>query len=349
MKNRLTRRHFIKTSTLAAGAGMTLSNLLPSVAAIAEDGSNFSAAEPPATVSVQLLDGKPLLLDSGVSFGVPWKQGSVSRTSTFQLSSNGKQLPLQSWPLAFWPDGSLKWSGFATVVPAAVATPMELSAGQSAVSGSVKVTNDARAFTVDTGPLKCIIPVAGSANLFESMTIDGSPIAGVGQLICVLQNGPQTNSEDSPAREKFSSKVKKVFVEQSGPVRAVVRLEGVHKSGTSGREWLPFTVRLYFYSGQTSVRMVHTITFDGDQEKDFVRGLGVQFTVPLREEARNRTVRFVGADGGVWSEPLKPGGGSVAQETGQPFTGRGPFEQNAVWDDFKLAQTNPEGFTIVKR
>jgi hypothetical protein len=80
-----------------------------------------------------------------------------------------------------------------------------------------------------------------------------------------------------------------------------------------------------------------------------VRGLGVQFAVPLREEARNRTVRFIGADGGVWSEPLQPGGGSVAQETGQPFTGRGPFAQNAIWDDFKLSQPNPDGFTIVKR
>ena len=73
----------------------------------------------------------------------------------------------------------------------------------------------------------------------------------------------------------------------------------MHKGAKSGREWLPFTVRLYFYSGQTTVRMVHTIVFDGDQEKDFVRGLGVQFAVPLREEPRNRTVRFAGADGGA--------------------------------------------------
>ena len=99
-------------------------------------------------------------------------------------------------------------------------------------------------------------------------------------LVCILQNGPQTNPEDSPSRERFLSLVKKVTVEQSGPVRAVVKFEGVHKGAKSGREWLPFTVRLYFYSGQTSVRMVHTITFDGDQEKDFVRGLGVQFAVP---------------------------------------------------------------------
>src|SRR5678815_2497392 len=129
----------------------------------------------------------------------------------------------------------------------------------------------------DTGALKCVIPVAGGANLIDSMTVDGRQVTGAGQLVCILQNGPQTNPEDSPSRERFLSQVKKVSVEQSGPVRAVVKFEGFHKGATSGREWLPFTVRLYFYSGQTSVRMVHTITFDGDQEKDFVHGLGVRF------------------------------------------------------------------------
>lgn len=345
MKNPLSRRHFIKASTLAAGASLTLPDLLQSVAA---NEVNLSAVEP-VEVSLQLLDSKPLTIESGVSFGVPWKQGTVPRTSTFQLRSNGQSLPLQTWPLAYWPDGSLKWSGFATVVPAGISTPMKLSVGKSDDSGSVKVTSDASAFTVDTGVLKCVIPVAGGSNLIESMTIAGRQIVGVGQLVCILQNGPQTDPEDSPSREKFVSQVKKVTVEQAGPVRAVLKLEGVHKGATSRREWLPFTVRLYFYSGQTQVRMVHTITFDGDQEKDFVRGLGVQFAVPLREEARNRTVRFVGADGGVWSEPLQIGGGSVAQETGQPFTGRGPFAQNAIWDDFKLTQPNPDGFTIAKR
>jgi len=351
MKTPLTRRRFLKTSTLAAGAGLSLPDLLRSVAANTPSADNISASgsEQPVEVSVQLLDGKPLSLDSGVSFGVPWAQGSVPRTATFHLSSEGKHLPLQSWPLAYWPDGSLKWTGFATVVPAGLSAPMKLSIGHADVTGSLKVTNDGKSVTVDTGSLNCVIPLAESANLIDSITIDGRAVVGVGQLVCILQSEPQTNPEDSPAREKFLSQVKKVTVEQSGPVRAVVKFEGVHKGVTSRREWLRFTVRLYFYSGQTAVRLVHTITFDGDQEKDFVRGLGVQFAVPLREEARNRTVRFVGANGGVWSEPLQPGGGSVAQETGQPFTGRGEFAQNAIWDDFKLSQTSPDGFTIVKR
>ncbi len=69
----------------------------------------------------------------------------------------------------------------------------------------------------------------------------------------------------------------------------------------------------------------------------------------MRDEPRNRTIRFAGADGGVWSEPLQPGGGSVAQETGQPLEGNPVFAKNAIWNDFKLMQLSPDGFTIVKR
>ena len=50
----------------------------------------------------------------GVSWGVPWARGMVGRTQTFALTANdGKPLPLQAWPLAWWPD-SIKFSGFAT-------------------------------------------------------------------------------------------------------------------------------------------------------------------------------------------------------------------------------------------
>jgi hypothetical protein len=350
MKTPFSRRRFIKTSTLAAGAGLTLEKLLPTVAGSLpssdEIDSSSTAADP---VTLRLLDGEPFRLDSGVSFGVPWAKGAIKRDATFNLTADGKQLPLQTWPLAYWPDGSLKWSGFATVVPASINGPFSLSSGSSQTAGVLKVTIAGNSMTVDTGPLKCLIPTNAGANLFESMTVDGKAVVGAGELVCILQTGPETDPEDSRPREQFRSVIRKVTPEQMGPVRAVVKFEGVHRGIKSGREWLPFTVRLYFYAGQKDVRMVHTITFDGDQEKDFVRGLGVRIQVPLREEPRNRTVRFVGSDGGVWSEPLQPGGGSVAQETGQPFTGRGEFAQNAIWDDFKLAQTNPDGFTIVKR
>ena len=227
--------------------------------------------------------------------------------------------------------------------------PFLLAPGSSgAVAGALAVTKDARAVTVDTGVLRCSIPLSGP-DLIESMTMGGKALAGAAQLVCILQQGPETDPEDSPKREKFLSDVRDVTVEQFGPVRAVVKIEGVHRGVTSKREWLPFTVRLYFYSGQTAVRLLHTIIFDGDQEKDFIRGLGLQFGVPFRDEPRNRTVRFASAEGGVWSEPLQPGGGNIAQETGEQFNGNPIFDKNAIWNDFKLTQANPRGFTITKR
>jgi hypothetical protein len=280
---------------------------------------------------------------------VPWPQGAVARGAGFSLSAQGKDLPLQSWPLAYWPDGSIKWTGFASVLPAGFQGPVSLSTGAaSATAGTLSVKSNTKSVTVDTGTLQCSIPLSGS-NIIESISIGGKNIAGTGQLVCVLQSGPADNPEDSPKRERYLSNVKHVTVEQSGPVRGVVKIEGMHRGTVSKREWLPFTVRLYFYSGQTSVRVVHTIVFDGDQEKDFVRGLGLQIDVPMRDEPRNRTVRFAGPDGGLWSEPLQPGGGSAAQESGQPFNGSPVFAKNAIWNDFKLIQPTPDGFTIVKR
>jgi hypothetical protein len=300
-------------------------------------------------VPLKWLADQPPLATTGVSWGVPWPKGFVRRETGFHLSNQGTDLPLQNWPLAYWPDGSIKWTGFATVLPAGANGPLVLGSGSgSSPKGNVTVSKDARAVTVDTGVLKCSIPLSGP-NLIESMTMGGKALVGTAQLVCILQQGPETDPEDSPKREKFISEVQSVTVEQSGPVRAVVKIDGIHRGLTSKREWLPFSVRLYFFTGQTTVRLLHTIVFDGDQEKDFIRGLGLQFGVPLRDEPRNRTVRFATAEGGVWSEPLQPGGGNIAQETGEQFNGNPVFDKNAIWNDFKLTQPNPNGFTITKR
>ena len=76
-----------------------------------------------AAVSINWLDHTAPGAGTGVSFGVPWPQGAVKKDPTFSLrAADGKTLPVQTWPLAYWPDGSLKWSGLATATGAGVAT-----------------------------------------------------------------------------------------------------------------------------------------------------------------------------------------------------------------------------------
>jgi hypothetical protein len=375
-----TRRDFLKDAALA-GAAITASTLadgnLLAAAAQTRKRSSPVAAEPatiPQKVELNWLGDAPPLVPAGIAWGVPWAKGAVRRAATFSLTAQGKELPIQSWPLAYWPDGSIKWSGFATVAPAALAGPIVLSTGPSAApTSALQVANDGKTIAIDTGALQCAVPAAGGANLFDSMTIEGRAVAGPAQLVCILQSGPDGDPDDVPPRERYTSLVKKVTVEQSGPVRAVVKFEGVHKGSNSQREWLPFHVRLYFYAGETSVRMVHTIFFDGDQKKDFIHGLGVTFAVPMREEIQNRHVRFAGEGDGLWSEPIQPligrsGGQRIVtdasgrdvyptQLAGQRVPNRAQMTRQgvtmvsnwAVWDDFKLVQLNPDGFTIHKR
>ncbi len=332
-------------------------------------------AQSASSIDLKWLGDKPPAAPMGVSWGAPWPQGKIRKEQAFTLTTNdGKNLPLQSWPLAWWPDGSIKWAGFATVAGPETTGSLRLSPSDTAATTSgpvVQVRQSDTTFEIDTGRLKVRIPGWG-ANLIDSMVIDGREVARHGRLVCILQNGPDGDAENAPSREKYSTKVEKVTIEQSGPVRAVAKIEGKHRGSKSNREWLPFIVRLYFYAGQESVRMVHTVIYDGDESKDFIRGLGVVFSVPMREQIHNRHVRFSGEGSGLWSEPIQPmigrGGRFVANPQNgadvypdqiagrrvpnkEAFNARGQslLADWAVWEDFKLIQPNADGFTALKR
>jgi hypothetical protein len=330
--------------------------------------SGSAQAEP---VSLNWLEGEPPV-SSGVSWGVPWRPGEVQRHQAFALTAaDGKALPLQSWPLAYWPDGSIKWSGFATVCGPQTKGPLGLAPGKAAADPGPNVRVDERqdAIEIDTGWLRCRIRRRGTF-FFDSMTIDGREVARQGRLECILQTGPELDAANPPPRERFVSEIKKVTVEQSGPVRAVVKFEGMHKSQGGSREWLPFVVRLYFYAGQAPVRIVHSFVFDGDEKQDFIRGLGIVCSVPMREEIQNRHVRFSGEGDGLWAEPIQPltgwrggvtypGGGDAYQDqiagkrvpnkAALNARGQHMLDALAVWDDFRLIQPNAQGFTVEKR
>ena len=99
-RHSVSRREFVKVSTIAVGAGLTAASGLDVL------GATDKPAAASREVVLNLLEGTAESSDTGVSFGVPWSQGAVKHSDTFILSSQGKRLPVQSWPLAFWPDGS---------------------------------------------------------------------------------------------------------------------------------------------------------------------------------------------------------------------------------------------------
>ena len=325
--------------------------------------------------------------DKPVSFGIPFSKGELKPTDSFTLTTDkGEVLPADFWPTAYWPDGSVKWGGFATVVPGGtegVVFERKEKKGkeksdvkeknerkENGAPGALSVSETDRQICIRAGSMEAYIPKSGNAVL-DSLVLDGRRLAGHGLLVCTTQDAPYLEGIGSISFRDFVGAVSKVTVERAGDVRAVVKVEGSYGTARPGEKegFLPFIVRLYFYAGSEQVRLVHTFIYNGDQHRDFIRSLGVRFEVPLREQAYNRHVAFATHDGGVWSESVQPLNGrriltsgrdasfELQQVQGKRIPEPSFFDEKnqdllrhwAKWNTYRLSQPNDQGYSIQKR
>jgi hypothetical protein len=151
-----------------------------STAALEQDAAAQTA--PNEAVTAGWLGGSPPAMESGVSWGVPWPRGAVRKGQSFSLTTaDGKALPLQNWPLAYWPDGSMKWIGFCHRGRPGNSGAFKLARGTAAAPATaVKVAESGEAIDIDTGKLQCRIPRGRAAFLIDSMTMDGRVVARQG-------------------------------------------------------------------------------------------------------------------------------------------------------------------------
>lgn len=315
-------------------------------------------------IALNWLNGTPKK-PTGISWGMPWKQGEIKKNTAFELrKSDGSKQPIQSWDMAYWPDGSIKWMGLATVADSSskgLALAISPTKNKTVAATTLQIINDAQSILVSTGAMQCMLPKTGTS-LIASLKLGEKLIAQNGQLQGILQNSPDGDVENTPVKQKLTSNIEQVTVEQSGPVRAVIRVNGRFKNGNGSKSLLPFVVRFYFYAGVQNIRMVYTLLFDGDDKKDFIKGLGLNFSVPFREGIHNRHVRFGGEEDGIWAEPIQPLSGRrpnqyiADQAAGKliPNADAVPAQQSvykemASWNDYKLVQHSADGFNIQKR
>ncbi|MGX1547114.1 exo-rhamnogalacturonan lyase family protein [Streptomyces adustus] len=358
------RRSVLKAAAVA-GAAAQFSWALGSGTAQAAPAASAADDDP---VTLDWLEDGGLGAAPGSTLGVPWPMGTYQEDQTFALTdADGRSVPVQSWPIAYWPDGSLKWTAHAVAEGTGRLT---LAAGTPAQAGGKKVTVDRSGGTVavSTGVITARIGTSGTT-LIKSVTRGSTEIAGNGRLVLIRQPEIEDEDQGSVKTERFESVIAEVTVEQDGPVRAVVRIDGKHRKGS--RSWLPFSIRLYFYAGADSFRMVHTITYDGTQEPgkaggDFIRGLGVRFTVPMRDAAYDRHIRLGGEGTGLLREAVQgitglrrdPGAAvQAAQYAGQKLPDPSTWDQRVTtrlqyipeWGDYTLSQLSADGFTVRKR
>lgn len=270
-----------------------------------------------------------------VTFGVSFAQGELKKTADASQFADA-----DCWPLACWPDGSVKWMGVSGVFPAAK-------------SGALTVKDMGRQLYIANQHLQVFIPKQGS-HFIDSLLIDGLKVGSSATLVA------------STTSSHYTAEIESATFERVGKVSAVVKVTG-HHGGNDGRRWLPFTLRLYVWQGSDQIKLVHSFIYDGEQSRDFITSLGVRFGVPMRTETYNRHVAFAVDGDSLWHEPVQPLDGrrtldkDVNWQARQMQFERVPAKETfsekgqtllsewAQWDGFRLSQLTDNAWSIRKR
>lgn len=304
---------------------------------------------------------------NGTTLGVPWPKGEVDKNQKFILKGeNGQQIANDAWPIAFWPDGSVKWSAIAVAPHKELSNFYEISqANNNFNSEKLTVLESENEIIIDNKSQRTVISKNGKEIIKEIIENDNLIVEN-GQLVILMQDKPENSGYETINISQFNSNIKNVSIEQQGDVRATIKIEGIHKS-IDNRELFPFTVRLYFYYGSGNIRIMHTFIFDGDEEKDFIKGIGLQFSQPMHNtEMYDRFIRFTNSEGGLFGEAVKSLTGlrrdageeiKTLQIEGEKSLPQSQFPERVkkglpyipTFGDYTLYQPTSNAFTIKKR
>ena len=223
-----------------------------------------------------------------VTFGAPWGRGELPKGSSLALiGGDGKELPCQVKPTAYWPDGSIKWTAHSAVLDTCQNYTISLSGKMPASPEQpVSAFQDENGVTIESGLLSCRVEYGD--NLISSLVrkVDGfQPMSG--KLVALIQNEELHDDCEFRYICRFEGVTQQITLEESGPVRAVVKVEGLHRCivpGDSGSEIFPFSLRLYFYACSQEVKIVHSFVFDINEHTDFLKGLALELTMEVSGE-----------------------------------------------------------------
>ncbi|MCR5716833.1 MAG: hypothetical protein K6G23_08310, partial [Lachnospiraceae bacterium] len=247
------------------------------------------------------------------TFGCMWKEGEISAndlqsTAFCCTNANGQSVPLQSRVTAYWPDRSIKWTahsadstllGDTIEVTHRAMTETE----RQEQHGSYGFAETTDAYEIEGKDFCAVIKKEGNT-LFESIRRGGREVLKNGRPVLQLEEPVQIDGNEGKVTRTYFGLIRKITVEEQGAVQTVFRFEGVHvctEGERKGDQKIPFIIRMFVGTAAEDIKFQHTFLYDGDEEKDFLKGIGLTFESPLDGALYNRHVKFTG-DAGVFHE-----------------------------------------------
>jgi hypothetical protein len=194
-----------------------------------------------------------------VTSGVPLARGALDDEQAAALfDEDGREVPLQTAALSRWPDGSVRWMllDFACDLDPAEKKIFLLRYGantkRAPIEKPVTVREHKDAVEITTGPLRLRLSTQ-AFRLLDAVWLDGKRVtASEGAGIHLTAPDGQVFRADLGRAH--------LLVEESGPLRACVRIEGRHSS--SDGMLFRYVVRLHAFQGQPFVRVLYTFIND---------------------------------------------------------------------------------------
>jgi len=300
----------------------------------------------------------------GFTWGLPWAKGTLDRSTPLYLTDEaGRSVPMHTEPRAFWPDGSVKWTLHSAIdEPKANYSISDEAPEALAEAGTIDVVEDGDTIIVDTGAVAWTLRL-NSTNIVQKIACGPQVISTLGQLILISEKRHEQVDDYVGYTQtcRYLGCASIAQFEERSPMKVVLRLRGSHIESESGRgrRWIPFDLRMTFYAGQTEVKVVHTMLFDGQEGQDFIRGVGLSFDVPLECANFNRYVRF-GGETGLFSESprslwenrhVQINEPYVQQMKGIEVIGNKNLMTSDMteWNDYKITQLSSNHYDIYKR
>lgn len=221
--------------------------------------------------------------------GLPFPSGMVKEQGgRASLAVEGREY--QTRVLKRWPDGSVKWAlvEFLASPPKGGSDKVRIIDGPGVSAGAPLAGERNGVISVDTGPMQVALRKVGF-NLFDKVVVGGRDVVGSGSSRGIVL-------VDGDGREFLASRYKgtKVVIEENGPVKATVRVDGRH---AAEQGWLlDYTMRLFFVKGQSRVKAQYTLRNASRErvEHVFIRSLDLDVKPALNGEGKVRVATHKG-------------------------------------------------------
>lgn len=274
------------------------------------------------------------------TWGCMWKKGECPVVDGIPVkgfvchNEKGEVVAMQSRITSFWQDGSAKWTAH-TAEAALLGSEIEvfLSDEQKQATMGIVIHEDEHSLTIEAGTFEAFI-TKNSGSLLDRVVINGKNVMTNAHPVLELEEPICYEGEMAKVVRKYTGQMESVTIEEQGALQTVIKYEGSHVSA-QGIHKIPFVIRMTVGMNGKDLKFTHTFLYDGDEEKDYLKGLGIRFQTPMRGEVYNRHIKFTG-DNGVFHEGLVP------LISWRPRVPQGIYDRQILGERLELSGTDKE-------